>query len=432
MSFKIGGNISSQNLINAQKAVKDVKPSDSRNIDGRNLKANHAKTHGTVKTAKISANDRVSDNLPVRDEISSARKGIIPQMKELITIDGDSCKINNAGRIMLDESDMYREKKYDQSLLDIFVDIGRPNPEEMDKLLNEINERAGGFPEPFAEIIVPQLDYEKELSGLQELYKSYGTDAWQHESEINAALEKIISKLLADGGAYINKDKTGVADSIRSIFRGEESKYSLKDISALAMLSEQRLIDEDMQGANEFVLGASLGYENAAIEALRLSGQLGDEAYRTAKNALGSQFAKILHADMARRYEARTNGKPEPYPPFDPNIVNDVRRMVVNAAQSGDFNAGIRTAFAQIEELYKDHLATIIENMPEKDEESGEDVTIDKRFERESFYDYFKEQDGESADFDIGLWVEKSNKFAEHFGMPWFALESNLLSTALS
>jgi hypothetical protein len=215
------------------------------------------------------------------------------------------------------------------------------------------------------------LAFEIQLNNLSTLYDYLGDTAAQQKDVFDSAVQVIIDDFISKGGAFINADKEGVADSIHAFFNGEEGKYTLDDLKTMVVLSFENVGLYGGDSSSEHQVGASFGYQALNIEMAFRAGKLSDAAYATVKDMFATQVDDYIK--LMDRYQ--TIAKTDPfgpkgvtYSPIRPDLVYKSIDIMLGALDNDDFNQGLREALRTLENMHTAQRDSQLEEKGEADQ----------------------------------------------------------------
>ena len=197
------------------------------------------------------------------------------------------------------------------------------------------------------------FDFEQKVNNLKSLYEHLGDTAINYSSDFENALNGLIDDFVSKGGFYVNADKEGVADSIRSMFNGTEGKYTVDDLKTMAVLSFERIGAPESD--NELQVGMKLGLDALSIEMARNAGKLSDAAYATVKDAFNTYVDDVIKQMNSYIEQAKNDpfmSKEVAYSPVRPELVYKAIDVMLGALENADYNQGLREAIKTLESMH--------------------------------------------------------------------------------
>jgi hypothetical protein len=228
------------------------------------------------------------------------------------------------------------------------------------------------------------------------------------EEEFETALNRVIDSLTLLH--YLGADKEGVADSVRSMFTeqktryadllrsdsfdlglgkdgewgaksayyvaarlrqqsepadlaGYDAKYSVDDIRSMAVLSKQSFVKNAAgQSTNELEIGMWFGMEAAMIESFVRSGRLSDAARSTVMGAFHKTTAEIIRKanenierafeDPCTPKEHSITGLPIMDGSLDLDLTQKALDVMLGSLQDKNMSIGLRRAVSKLDEMY--------------------------------------------------------------------------------
>ena len=231
------------------------------------------------------------------------------------------------------------------------------------------------------------LVFEQQIKNLKSLNEHLGSDAVNYSAEFETALEGIINQFLQNGGMYVQSVSNDVADSIRSMFRGEEGEFSVDDIKTMAALS----FENDLRNLNSEPgarsLGTFIGSQINMIGMAHESGKLSSTALESVITTFNSLVENWLNRHESRLSfiinDPNSSNKIEYETPDKDDVMKAINDMF-NAMRENRFNKNLNTATINILiELHNASVASRLAYIETNDENKKQ--FIDKDYEKDRF-----------------------------------------------